>query len=513
MSAFDPVFRWFRRSRGAAEATGSDPPRVIRCSIEDATSTPVLHPTLGGFVAARPSARFIPAAFLAQKAKSVSDGIVAALEELATAGDGKHPGVLPWLRGVHDGLPAGAASDRVRAALEIGETGTTQLGAAAAFLANPVRSKPLGFYGWNDSLGRAFRRDRFLQEPLAEAEARELTSRLSSDAALADAYRRHLRRVGRLTNELSVKVVSLESRLDGRVPTKAEAILPPSQAPDAAYGSMTEFFRAVREGKCDLAPTPNSGFYAHQLRALVALLAPDTMPESRARTIDKAYAEVLERLAGVSLFFGRETHVKQLELLTTASPFRETPIYPTLTIEPVPSFYRLTAAAFRFLREVVAEGWGEDALGSAQWRASGPIAATVGEGIDEVTRLGDAAAALSERELAGPATDPESGATRTLLDRLRTDDDVTSDARGMVPTGTLPESGGVRALVFTGWEERVLEVRLTRLADAPKKATFGTASYTIPVPVVRALDLNATALMDRDELRRALDSASASAKA
>jgi hypothetical protein len=43
--------------------------------------------------------------------------------------------------------------------------------AIAGFQADPLRSKPIGFYTWNDELRRIFAQDRMLQSPLEDAPA------------------------------------------------------------------------------------------------------------------------------------------------------------------------------------------------------------------------------------------------------------------------------------------------------------------------------------------------------
>jgi hypothetical protein len=234
---------------------------------------------------------------------------------------------------------------------------------------------------------------------------------------------------------------------------------------------------------------------------------PDRMQESAARTIDAGYALALEKLAAAAFFFARETHVKQLEPMSTASPMVPAKfIFPGLTVEPVPSFYRLTGQAFRFLRRVVAEGWGQKALSSRQMRVSGPIDRTLEEGIDEVVAICDAAEELARLEIAGAAPDAASLVRRDRLAALRSDEDVTCDARGMVPlSGVDVMTGRLHIAALVGWEVHPLAVRITHMKGVPKGVGFGVEWHSVPVPVVRELDVDPSALLDRNEFRAACD--------
>ncbi len=501
MSFVDGLRRLFGAGSDAARSSGS-PDRVIACSAV-APATPHIVPTLAGTLGA--AGVYVPAALVAQKARSISDGVMAALERASTNGDGGHPGVVRWLEafegelaGAAGGEPArDAALERIRAALDIARTGSTRRAVAQDMLTRPLRSHPLGLYAWSDDLARAFVRDRFLQEALPDPEARALASVLAQSAELREPYRRHLQRTARLTDRLVQAGV-------GR--GLSEAIFPASEGIDNRYGGGLAFLDAVKSGRCDLTPDPDSGFYRHQLFALTALLSPEKTAEAPRRLIDPAYAEALGQLAALGLFFARETHVKQLEILEVMAPahrIRRT-LYPDLTVEPVPTFYRLTGDAFRFLRRVVAEGWGDSALGLPQVRAEGPLAQTVAAGIDEVIEVCDAAAEVSSRELEGRADGPRLEALRVRLRALRSDEDAIGDARGMVPIGS-DDTGRVLAMVFLGWELHALDVRLTCLEGAGKDVEFGTRVYPLPIPFVREVALDPEALVDRRAFRAACD--------
>lgn len=521
MSFVDGLRRLFGAGSGAARSSAR-PDRVIACSAV-APETPRIVPTLAA--ALGPAGKYVPAALVAQKARSISEGVMAALEQASTNGDGEHPGVVRWLEQlerelaaggeagetaqlghVHDEVDREAALERVRAALDIARTGSTRRAVAQTMLADSLRSRPLGLYAWSDDSARAFVRDRFLQEALPYPEARALAAVLAKSDALREPYARHVHRIARLTDRLARSGVGLGPADTVDSSADAEAIFPASRGIDNLHGGGLAFLDAVKSGRCNLTPAPDSGFYRHQLFALTPLLLPEKTAEAPSRLIDPEYAEALGQLAALGLFFARETHVKQLEILELMEPARRTrtTVYPDLTVEPVPTFYRLTGDAFRFLRRVVAEGWGDASLGLPQVRAEGPVAQTVAAGIDEVIEVCDAAAEVSSRELEGRTDDPRCEALRARLRRLRTDPDAIEDARGMVPIAR-DDSGRVLAMVFLGWELHALHVRFRRLKGAGKDVQFGTERRPLPIPLVREVLLDPEALSDRRVFRAACD--------
>lgn len=465
------------------------------------------HATLAAVRDATDVFGFVPAALVAQKAKAIADGVLAALEPLSASGTATCIGVDGFLGQLAEHLPSGSrARARVDAALNLARGAPLPSGAARLFLASPLASKPLGFYTWGEDLRRAFQRDRYLQEELTEAEADVLWEAIRSDeAGLLATYRHHLRRVARLTNAFSRPSLVVDKTQ--RPPSVKPAIVPPSAAPENDYRSIAEFFAAVRAGQCQLAPGPSSGFYIHQLHALEPLLRPDACPEASMREVDSDYVAALERLAGAHLFMARETHVKQLDLAPTmAARAQVTWVRPDIKVEPLPSFYARLADSFRFLRTVVEEGWGAEGMAAPRRRESGPAAASVAESIDEAVELCEMAARVSRRELEGAAGHPEVTDGRARLFALWADPDATGDARGMVPVGVTLD-GAVRVLVFAGWEVHTLLIKLVSLPQLPAGAALGGIGFPLPVPVVREALVAPSALLDRGEMRKRCDEA------
>ena len=78
-----------------------------------------------------------------------------------------------------------------------------------AFLADKLRSKPMGFYTWSDHLGTIFRQDRLLQEKLEGAEGiLALRAVLDRSPQLLKSYEAVLRLNARLTNPLVGRAAS-----------------------------------------------------------------------------------------------------------------------------------------------------------------------------------------------------------------------------------------------------------------------------------------------------------------
>ena len=519
MSIVDAIRAIFRRRGSSPTVLVSAAPSLdaldrtgqrILCDVEPASSPPRLA-TLGQVAAATGVKDYVPAAYVAQKAKSVCDGILAALEGLSTEGDELGVGMNEFLRRLAAAsAPSGTSRDFVDSAVELANGVAAPGTRAKTFLRDPVRSKPLGFYTWIESLERVFRRDRFLGEVLDRSDAAALAASIASDAQLRAEYVRRLRRVSRLTNPFAVS--SLMWRLSAsppRLPVDKESLFPPSAAPENGYASVAEFFDAVKSGRCDLKPTDNAGFYAHQLYALTALLNYDRTPEAHWRRVTPDYAAALERFAAAVLFQARESHVKQVaEGIPGMRTARPRYLTPGLTIEPLPTFYTLTAEAFRFLRTVVEDGWGRSALEVRQLRESGSIETTIGVGIEDVVGLCDSAAKLSLLEIKGEANGAEVDAMRERLTRLTTDPDVTCDARGMVPLGFGDDPTQIRVLVFAGWDVHKLIAKLTCVdADLPVGVELGAEAHPLPIPLVREMLVPPHGLLNRSEVRALCDRA------
>ena len=122
----------------------------------------------------------------------------------------------------------------------------------------------------------------------------------------------------------------------------------------------------MRSGEISLKPGGRSGWYDHQTWSLEPLLVPDRMPEAARLELGKRYRKHLEDLFRGALALARETHAKQAGGgrggyggATPASDLG--PPRPDRRAAAQPLYAR-RAAGYRFVRSVLEEAFGADAL-------------------------------------------------------------------------------------------------------------------------------------------------------
>lgn len=174
------------------------------------------------------------------KAKQFDDGLVAAVELAAQEGSGSYGGKKPLLAGLLKAL-AGKHGDAVTtlgaaAALGFkGASGAEVDARVALFLKDELRSKPIGFYTWNENLGAIFRQDRMLQQEISDrASVEEVIRALHGSPGLRKSYEGYLALMEGLTNplanpDLRVRLKALDQ---GRAVVAAQQsyFFPPSEA-------------------------------------------------------------------------------------------------------------------------------------------------------------------------------------------------------------------------------------------------------------------------------------------
>jgi hypothetical protein len=362
---------------------------------------------------------------------------------------------------------------------------------ADRFLANQAVARPIGFYTWSPALETVFRQDRYLQshEPPFDdmfGAMAALAAVLAEEPALLAQYQQLLALYAGLTNPLvSYTPADIVPYVDGlaalddlepvRVAFLAEhpelfpctpayyAFLPASRSKDTEFYNknwcltglpdgtsfMDAFIDAIRSGEVDLAPAGDGGWYDYQMWALETLLLPERGPESQHLLLTADYKQKLIDTFRSILTQNRETHVKQLAggTLGGSGPV-ETKIYPLYPVEPFPTFYLRTARGYRFLR-VYLEGVlgaafldGAGRLYEDTSRAEPSLAAELDQTIALLYGLYalsadsvglDREAHLYEDELAEIDLAAAVAAARAWLDTWRTDRDVRSDPRVIVP--------------------------------------------------------------------------------
>lgn len=453
---------------------------------------------------------FLSASVLAQKAKQFDDGLYASIELAARRGAGRFVGKAMLLASLAKRL-AGSAGPPLPGAISV-ILGAAKLGDPRfdipenlrkpvttnldAFNADPLRSKPIGFYTWSDDLRAIFRQDRILQTALKGNEGIEQIVRALHEAPeLRAAYEAHLDLAARLTNPLAYRDLRpLLAELDEGVckpPTDEVYFVPPSMSYESElikrlYGDrpipegfnlVDEMIRRIRNGSIRLEPRGDSGWYDHQTWALEPLVDPDKTMEAARLELHSSYREQLEQLFRGILALTRETHIKQVEIPMAGAALgfeRPRPIIriePELTTEPLATYYDRRASSYHFLREVLTERFGEEALSTLNRLTSdGPVDAPLAVELQSIERLFRGACATACKELglepkrAGSTAGGESDRAhfRKWAKRLTKDPDVDQDTRMMVPVFHDVVRKKTKVWVSLGWSVRRLIVSFAR---------------------------------------------------
>lgn len=464
------------------------------------------------------SGAFVSAAALAMKAKQFDDGLYAAVEEAAQNGAGTYPGKVFLLTTLARSLAELTSADATKAlavlfsACELGglklaipqSIKVAVQDTVAEFLRDELRSKPIGFYTWAQALEAIFQQDRMLQNPLrGEAAIKAIVHALQSDDKLCSSYVTYLGLVSKLTNPFPSRKPDLRPFLAERekarpqTPPREVFFFPPSRAHETdlimslfgdreipeGFNLMEELIARIRTGALQLKPKAQSGWYDYQIWGIEPLAIPEKMPEAKRLRLDKRYREhLLELFKGVYALT-RETHVKQLEIgapmCAAPPPERRRKIYvrPELSAEPLATFYLRRALSYQFIRQVLAETFGGDALRQLhRLTPAGSARPNLAEELDEMESLFYGAHATVSRQLGltaegtlevgsgnGPKVD--SGRFRQWAGNLRNDDDLSQDARMMVPVFYDRQRCKTKVWVFLGWSSKPLRIYF---ATAPR---------------------------------------------
>jgi hypothetical protein len=510
---------------------------------------------------------FVSASMLAQKAKQFDDGLYAAVELAAEQGAGRFAGKASLLRNVARALealkqtPAGNAPEVIFAGCGMGGLEINvprQLRKAVQdtteeFLRDPLRSKPIGFYTWSEELATIFRQDRMLQTEMNGKEGIEtLVKILKADHSARETYETYLSLAAKLTNPLSYRdlrgqITALEQ---GKPDTPSRGIyfFPPSRSHETElikqlYGSRPipesfnladEMIKRIRAGSLQLKPMGESGWYDYQTWALEPLVIPDEMPEASHLDFAESYRKQLLELFKGILALTRETHIKQLEipLAGAAAPSRPSRpiihIYPELATEPLATMYLRRSQSYRFVRTVIEETFGSDALARMhRLTINGPVKENLAEELRRMEALFYGAHVAVCEQIGMPfSSSPSLGSGRgTGADAsefqawrasLKYDLDLGRDVRMMVPVFYDVMRKKTKAWVFLGWSSRPVTVSFAKApaakvfdrADRQVRAdsvdlTFHSAGHELAYPVTAEVYVDK--ILNRDEFRQICD--------
>jgi hypothetical protein len=309
------------------------------------------------------------------------------------------------------------------------------------------------------------------------------------------------------------------------------------------FDLMTELIRCVRSGEISLEPTAESGWYDHQTWSLEPLVVPNRMPEAARVNLGERYRKHLEDLFRGALALARETHVKGIKLaMAGCLPTQELiRVRSDLTVEPLPSLFARRAASYRFVRSVLEEAFGAEALARlTRLTQDGPCGPPLFDELAFMEKLFDGAAATARRELGMEVGPSDEEAARHFADwraNLAANPDVSRDCHMMVPVFFDVQRRKTKVWAFLGWrtvpvdvayatepvmlgveQERppepeptdrlsVLRRKFRRQPEpqpaGPPAVEFSGDRHEFAVPVMA--EVYASRLLDRDEFRRHCD--------
>jgi hypothetical protein len=128
---------------------------------------------------------------------------------------------------------------------------------------------------------------------------------------------------------------------------------------------MKELIKAIRTGRVDLAPKPESGWYEYQIFALETFLMPEKGHENPKLLLTKAYKKRMLEAFQALVTKRRETHAREIAKAAGAiEGYSRATVKPRLRVEPCPSYYLRTARSYDFLLNFLIAAIGEEGLGS-----------------------------------------------------------------------------------------------------------------------------------------------------
>ncbi|MCP3063885.1 hypothetical protein LXT21_34425 [Myxococcus sp. K38C18041901] len=270
---------------------------------------------------------------------------------------------------------------------------------------------------------------------------------------------------------------------DGRVQGLKRYLLSPSDSeaerlvkalqgerqPPEGKSLIDDVIQRIRDERLDTTPGPHAAVSDYQLHALATLLVPERPPEAGRLVVGPQYRAVLEsQFRGLSVQ-ERESRLRKVESLPVQGqmplPLR---VAPRLSIEPLAEHYRRCAETYRFLRQVLEESLGEDALASVQ-RAlpEGQKDESLWDELVWMEQLFRGAHVIARDELGVEATHevdlPVVSLTRQWLQTWMLDSDIQADTRRVVPLEFDKSRGLTRAIAVMGFLNATVEARFRQV--------------------------------------------------
>lgn len=513
----------------------------------------VLHSSYAAAIKGR--ANVLPSVNLLDgKAKQFDDGLYAALDQAYYQGREKvlvsH---VALVRRLFDRVGKdGPAAAYLAAGLELAGVKVDVTDVAAkegrldAFLRNEVRSKPIGFYTWNETLAACFRFLRYFQAPFPEEQlpiAFTLAKAMEEDKALLADYRKAMAFYAKLTNPYRKLTIADLTADGGKKQPKGDdvALFPGSTSKEVVLFEklfplglppgadlMRELISAIRSGKVDLTPTAESGWYDRQAFALETLLLPEKGQEKDKLVLTKEYKKRMREAFQALVTKRRETHVRQLEFPAPKSAEPPPPVNkvkPRLRVEPNPTYYLRTARAYAFLATFLDAAIGPEALRQLRGlKEGGQRDRDLRTELQEMRDLFYGLYLVSAEDIGlKPAFTAEETVDQERCYALATawlpkafgDPDLAVDTRVSVPIYVTP-GRGVR--LWTTLGVRLAKLDVSYVKPPSLKPTQGegawqavephrleAAHYLIPVDEFAEVEIKGMRVLTRDELRAVCD--------
>ncbi|MFZ0945109.1 MAG: hypothetical protein WB930_03120 [Syntrophobacteraceae bacterium] len=534
-----------------------------------------LQPTNGGSAPDEESVDFVSASILSAKAKQFDDGLYAAAEIAMQEG---LPGVLGKkvflsallgaLKDLGDPSIPRQEKEWSRAFLDAASSlGGQNLSEDAKvkelsqkiekdFLQDALRSKPIGFYTWNEELGKIFRQDRLLQTKL-EKSAALVRAIKNKGGQTKDFYFKYLGFTEKMTNPFPEDVTDLRRCIRDPLTTcraeehaKPVVFFPPSRSYETdlvkkLYGNKPipesfnlaeKLIEEIKAGKINVTPRKNSGWYDYQTYSLESLLLPEKSPEGKKLEFTESYMKELEELFKSVLALTRETHIKQLEIPRMAGTSRPGPheseiridIYPELTLEPLATYYLRRARSYNFIHSVLKDMLGESNLAKMhRLTGSGPVEKDLSVELKEMEALFFGAALIVANETgctlqirntdgSGNGGKKDIEVARRWMNHLSDDPDVARDNRMMVPVFYDIQKSMTKVWVVLGYEQKSVKVgfkstpQITVFDGSGKKIDasgldvhYKYETHSLWYPVFA--EIYVKNILDRDEFRKLCD--------
>lgn len=496
------------------------------------------------------------------KAKQFDDGLYAALEQAYLIGN-KHG--LPsheslirlWLSEVPADSDAASFLQAGLKVLEAPDNDSLDLSKESEgvrkwltlFQRDPLASKPISFYTWNDNLRKSWRFGTYFQRNLSadSPEAVQLVEALKKNESLRQQYKNNLSFYASLSNPaMNNSMLSLAENSDGaKTNITGVSIFPAATSRETELFNkifrggiprdadlMLELVKRIRSGEVDLTPRSMdtdspSGWYDYQVYALETLLVADKGEEHQKLLLSKTYKQRMLDAFKALITKRRETHAKSLAktAAAAAAPQRPKTLEPRLRVEPVPTYYLRTARSYQFLQLALLKYPGEECLKHIKGlKKEGERSVDLATELEEIKNrfyglylISCEDIGLRPKLLSGEVADENAcyELAENWLKNIWDDTDFATDTRVAVPIATDAQRDITRLWVTVGVRLAKLNARYAtspkiRVAGSqeewqkPEDMQLNAVVYLIPVDEFVELELRGMSSLTRDELRAAL---------